>query len=86
MCEREVLGHAVALVDVQAQMAVPGQQCVRHGRRAASSKRALVQAEGLFHLAPHEATDDRDAQQPVELGRRHLVVDALLELDPEARH
>ncbi|MCY1360946.1 hypothetical protein D9M69_475960 [compost metagenome] len=84
--EREVLRHAVAFVDVQAQLAVPLQQCNGHGCCAPSGERALVQAQGLHHLLANDAANDRNAEQAIEFGGRHLVRNALLELDPEAGH
>mmetsp|Transcript_22407 Transcript_22407/g.88723 ORF Transcript_22407/g.88723 Transcript_22407/m.88723 type:complete len:622 (+) Transcript_22407:835-2700(+) len=86
MRQRQVLGHAIALVDVQAQGRIPLQQRHRHRRGAAGGELAFVQPQGLEHLLAHQAADDGQAQQLVELVLRHLGLDALLELHPQARH
>ena len=86
MRQSEVFGHAIALIDRDAELAVPLQQGHRHGRCAASGKLALVQAQCLLDLAAHQAANERDREQAVELGRGHLVVNPLLKLDPQARH
>ena len=81
-----VLGHAVDLGDRQAEARVPAQQLGRHRRGAAGGVGAGIEAERAQDLLRDEAAHDRDAQQPLQLRRRHLRVDRLLELDPQARH
>jgi hypothetical protein len=82
----QVFGHAIAFVDRQAELAIPGQQGHRHRRRTAHRDAAPVQTQRLEHLAPHQAAGNRDRQQAFEPGRRQLLVYAALELDPQARH
>ena len=83
---REVLGHRVAFDQIQAQAAVPGDQLGRNRRRAAAGQQGLVQPQALEHLAADDFPQNRDAEQQVELLRRHFGEDALLELEPQARH
>ena len=83
---RKVLGHAVALDEVQSQPLVPGDELRGDGRRAAAGEHDLVQPEACQHLAPDAPAEHGDAQQQVELPRRNLREHALLELEPQARH
>ena len=81
-----VLGHAVDLNEVKSQLVVPTQQIGRHRRSTAGRKGALLQPQCGQDLLSDDAPEDGNLQQPVELGRRHLHADALLELDPQTRH
>jgi len=86
VADAAVLGHAVDLDQVKLELVVPAQQFGRHRRGAAGGEYAFLQAQGGKHLLAHDAAEDGDLQHAVQLGRRHLGVDALLELHPQARH
>ena len=82
----KVLGHAVGLHEVQAHTSVPGNQLWRDGRRATGGQQHLIQAQSLEDFAGHDAPNNRDAQQPVQLLGRHLLKYALLKLQPQTRN
>ena len=80
----KVLRHGIALNHVEAQALVPGDELCRNGRRAAARQQRLVQAQVLQNLALHNAAQNRNAEQAVELLGRHLGEYTLLELEPQA--
>ncbi len=58
----------------------------RNRRGAAAGQFHLVEPEALAHLLRDDLAEDRNAEQALELGRRHLGEHALLELEPQPRH
>ena len=82
----EVFRHRITLYQVQAQPPVPSDQLGGNRCRSTASQQCLVQAQVFEHLAFDDAAQNRNAQQTVKLFGRHLGKNALLELEPQARH
>src|SRR3990167_4480935 len=81
-----VLGHAIDLEYLQPQALVPVEQGLRHGCGARQGITHRVQAKTGEHLVADQAPDQRQLEQEVEPGSRHLAVHPHLELGPDPRH
>src|SRR5690606_15688987 len=81
-----VLGHAIDLLDLHAQTAIPVEQ--RFGHRCSAGQRVTngVQTEPDEDLATDETAYDGQAQPATQLLRRPVAVQRHLELGPDARH
>mmetsp|Transcript_15896 Transcript_15896/g.32622 ORF Transcript_15896/g.32622 Transcript_15896/m.32622 type:complete len:509 (+) Transcript_15896:521-2047(+) len=80
----EVLRHTVPLQQLQPQAAVPLDQLGRDGGRSGPGQSDVAESQPAEDLLLDQRGYDGDGEQEVELFLRHLFVDALLELRPEA--
>ena len=78
----QVLGHAVALANGDADALIPVEQGTWNRRRAADQNACTIQAQALANLARHQATNQRNTQQPRQLGLRQFLQHALLKTRP----
>ena len=81
-----VFRHAVDLLQVQSQAAIPVEQRLRHRRSTGQGKAYGIQTQAFEHLAPHQAPQQRYAQQAIQLARRHARDHPVMELAPDPRH
>jgi hypothetical protein len=86
VAQRAVLGQPITFRNLQPQAAVPAQDIGRYRRSTADGHGALVQPQRRQDLLLHDAMDDRQLEQQVQLLLRHLVQHGLLELDPQPGH
>ena len=82
----EVLGHAVAFDDVQAEAVVPLDQVGGQWRRAAADHTGLRQAQAGAYFLAYDAVYQRYFQQSLQFSLGKFPQYAGVKLQPQARH